>query len=210
MEHPDKKYTSERNAQILISLLKKNDIRKVIISPGTTNVCFAGSLLNDPFFEIYSAVDERSAAYMACGMAAESGEPIVLSCTGATSSRNYMPALTEAYYRKLPLVAVTSSQRNIRIGHGIDQVTDRTLLPRDVVLMSVQLPLVFDEEMAWSCMINANKALLELKHRGGGPVHINIETNYSSDFSVKILPDVKQVYRHSNIADFPNNTSLKI
>ncbi|MCS3133314.1 hypothetical protein NXW30_12495 [Phocaeicola vulgatus] len=40
---------------------------------------------------MYSCVDERSAAYMACGIAAESGEPIVVTCTEATASRNYLP-----------------------------------------------------------------------------------------------------------------------
>lgn len=46
--------------------------------------------MQDSWFEMYSSVDERSAAYMACGMAAESGEVVVLSCTGATASRNYV------------------------------------------------------------------------------------------------------------------------
>lgn len=196
-------YTTERNAQILIALLKKNQIKKVIISPGTSNVCFAGSLINDPFFEKYSAVDERSAAYMACGLSAESGEPVILSCTGATSSRNYLPALTEAYYRKLPILAVTSSQRSIRIGHNIDQVTDRTLLPRDAAKLSVQMPCVYDKEMEWACMIAANKAILELDRNGGGPVHINLETAYSSNFSVKDLPETRQILRITSKDSFP-------
>ena len=51
--------------------------------------------MQDSWFEMYSSVDERSAAYMACGMAAESGEVVVLSCTGATASRNYVSGLTE-------------------------------------------------------------------------------------------------------------------
>ena len=85
-----KYYTVERNVQIVIALLKANGIKRVIASPGTTNMTFVGSIQQDPFFEIYSSVDERSAAYLACGMAAETGEPVVLSCTGATASRNYM------------------------------------------------------------------------------------------------------------------------
>ena len=99
--HPsDKHYTSEKHTQILIALLKAHGIRKIVASPGATNVCFVGSLQSDPYFEIYSSVDERSAAYIACGLAKESGEPVVLSCTGATASRNYPAGLTEAYYRE--------------------------------------------------------------------------------------------------------------
>ena len=67
--------TDERNAQILIQILKANGIKRVIASPGTTNACFVSSMQNDPYFEIYSAPEERSGAYMACGMAAECGEP---------------------------------------------------------------------------------------------------------------------------------------
>ena len=113
-------YSEERNVQIVISLLKSHGIRKVIASPGTTNMHLVGSLQNDSFFEMYSCVDERSAAYMACGMAEESGEPVVLSCTGATASRNYMPGLTEAFYRKLPVLAITSHRGDHAIGHLFD------------------------------------------------------------------------------------------
>ena len=139
-----KYYTNERNVQIVLSLLKAHGIRKVIASPGTTNMTFVGSIQNDPFFEIYSVVDERSAAYMACGMAAESGEPVVLSCTGATASRNYYSGLTEAFYRKLPVLAVTSHQGTDRIGHLIAQNIDRRQLPRDLVKLSVDIPSVHD------------------------------------------------------------------
>lgn len=54
----NKYYSSERNVQILLALLKRNGIKKVIVSPGGTNICFVGSIQNDPFFEIYSSVDE--------------------------------------------------------------------------------------------------------------------------------------------------------
>lgn len=195
-------YTDERNAQIVISLLKAHNIKKVIASPGTTNICLVASMMNDEWFEMYSAPDERSAGYIACGMAAESGEPVVISCTGATASRNYMPALTEAFYRKLPVVAITSSRRSYRIGHNYDQVTDRSQLPKDVARISVQVPLVYDEESEWADIIAVNKALLELNHHGGGPVHINLETNYSLNYQVKELPGARAIYRIMN-ADNP-------
>ena len=127
-----KYYSSERSVQMLISLLKQHDIKKCVLSPGTTNLTLVASLQHDPYCELYSSVDERSAAYIACGMAAESGEPVVLSCTGATASRNYLPGLTEAYYRKLPVLAVTSTQDEVRIGHLRPQVIDRNSLQNDI------------------------------------------------------------------------------
>lgn len=199
----DKHYSVEKNVQILLALLKANGIKRVIASPGSTNVCIVGSMQNDPYFEMYSCVDERSAAYMACGMARETGEPVVLSCTGATSSRNYMPALTEAYYSKLSLIVVTSSQLNERIGHLITQVTDRRTMPADVVKMSVQVPVVKLDDELWNCQMQVNKALTECRRQGGGPVHINLETNYSRHFSVKELPSVPVIKRVEVDDEFP-------
>lgn len=204
-----KGYTDERNAQIIISLMKEHGIKKVVASPGATNICFVASVQYDSYFEVYSAPDERSAAYIACGMAAESGEIVALSCTGATSSRNYMPALTEAYYRKLPILVITSSRKSYRIGHNHDQVTDRRLLPRDVAKMSVQMPLVYDYESEWYCVVQANKAILELNHHGKGPVHINLETNYSKVYVKQEIPTARKINRILPNDKFPDITKFK-
>ena len=203
-------YTDERNAQIVLSLLKEHGVKKVIVSPGTTNLALVGSMQHDPYFELYSAADERSAAYIACGLAAESGEPVALSCTGATASRNYFPGLTEAFYRNLPILAITSSKSNFQIGHNMDQVTDRTLLPRDIAKISVQMPFVVDRETEWGCIIAANKALLELRHNGGGPAHINLETRYSTNFSIKELPQTRAIFRVGYEDKFPQINAKKI
>lgn len=131
-------YTDEVNVQTLIALMKHHGVRRVVASPGTTNITFVASIQQDPFFKVYSSVDERSAAYIACGMAAETGESVALSCTGATASRNYLSGLTEAYYRKLPVLAVTATQHLGRIGHMVPQVIDRTSKLNDACRMSVQ------------------------------------------------------------------------
>ena len=131
-------YTDEINTLVLVSLLKEHNIRKIIASPGTTNISFVGSVQIDPYFEVYSAVDERSAGFMACGLAEESGEPVVLTCTGATASRNYIPGLTEAYYRHLPVLAVTSTQHTGRVGNYVAQVIDRSQQFSDMVKKTIQ------------------------------------------------------------------------
>ena len=198
-----KYYSSERSLQMLIYLLKKHGIRKCVLSPGATNITFVWSLQQDSWFECYSSVDERSAAYIACGLAAESGEPVVLSCTGATASRNYLPGLTEAYYRKLPILAVTSTQIVSRIGHYIPQVIDRRSIQNDVALLSEYIPVTKDDTEEWSNTVKINRALLELRHRGGGPVHLNVETTYSRDFSVKELPQAQVIRRVMPQEAFP-------
>lgn len=196
-------YTDEKNVLILIALLKEFGIKRVIASPGSTNVTFVGSLQYDPYFEMYSCVDERSAAYMACGLAAETQEPVVLSCTGATASRNYFPALTEAYYRNLPVLAVTSTQEESRIGNLMTQVIDRSCQPKDIVRASVHLQTIKDDDDKWDVIVKANKALTELSHYGGGPVHINLTTRYSNKFTVKELPHVRKISRIMTYDKFP-------
>lgn len=197
-------YTVEKHTQVLIALLKAHKIRKVVASPGTTNLCFVGSIQSDPYFEMYSSVDERSAAFIACGMAAASGEPVVLTCTGSTASRNYIPGLTEAFYRKLPVLAITASQHFGRVGQYVAQVIDRSSPLADMVLESVQVDCVNTEEDEWACELNINKALLALRKNGGGPAHINLRTTYNQDFSVQTLPDVKNITYVSDLKHMPS------
>lgn len=203
-------YSDEKNVQILVSLLKQHGVRRIVASPGSTNVTFVGSVQQDSFFEIYSCVDERSAAYMACGLASESQEPVALSCTGATASRNYFSALTEAYYRKLPIVAITSTQDQSRIGHLNTQAIDRSFQPNDVVKMSVYLQNVKDADDEWDCMIKANRALLEMKHHGTGPVHINLATKYCPTFGTKILLKANMINRYTAEDELPELPHGKI
>lgn len=207
-------YTDERNVQIVIALLKAHGIHRVIASPGTTNMTFVVSIENDPWFQIWSSVDERSAAYLACGMAAETGEPVVISCTGATASRNYMPGLTEAYYRKLPVLAITSTRGNHKVGHLIDQQIDRRNIPNDIAMESVTIPMVKDQEDERFCEIEANKAILALSLNGGGPAHINMYTRYSHNFNVKEIPQVNAIFRHTifdkDLPEIPQNGRVVI
>lgn len=203
-------YTREKNVQMLIFLMKKHGIKKVIASPGTTNITFVASIQQDSFFEIYSVADERSAAYMACGLAAESGEAVALTCTGATASRNYVPGLTEAFYRKLPVLAITSTQFTGLVGQLCPQVIDRAVIQNDIAVMSVDIPMIRSEEEEWNCNIKLNAAMLALHHRGGGPVHINLSTDYCRKFDVKELPNFRVINRVTYSDTFPEIPSGNI
>lgn len=195
--------TAERNIQIVLKLLKEHGIKRVIASPGATDVSIVASMQHDPWFEMYSCLDERSAAYMACGMAAETGEPVVITCTGATSSRNYLPALTEAYYRQLPVLAITCCRSNANVGHYVDQVTDRSNPPHDTVNISVYAQTIHCPEDEWDVMIKVNKAILGLSYNGGGPCHINLATVYEKDFSVKEIAPVRVINRYTPTDKLP-------
>lgn len=203
-------YTSESGVLQLIALMKAHNVKKIIASPGNTNITFVGSVMSDPFFEIYSCVDERSAAYMACGLAEETGEPVALSCTGATAARNYPSGLTEAFYRKLPVLAITSSQHFGRVGQLYPQVTDRTTQFNDIVTLSVQIPYPSSKDDFWSNNVKINNALLQLRRHGGSPVHINLQTTYSRDFTVTTLPTERVIRRFTLSDALPQLNAKKI
>lgn len=200
-------YTDDRNTQILLSLLKQHGIKKAIVSPGTTNIALVASMQYDPWFEVYSSVDERSAAYMACGMAEASGEPVIISCTGATASRNYFPGLTEAYYRKLPVLAITGSHGEDIIGHLHAQSLDRIQAPKDTVIFSTCVKV---SDTTWKATIEANKAILELTRHGGGPVHIDLESAAYGSFTTEELPLARKINRFTTGSLLPAIDGRKV
>lgn len=205
-----KLYSAEQQIQIVVALLKEYGISRVIASPGTTNLTFVASLQHDSFFKVYSAPEERSAAYMAVGMAEESGEPVVITCTGATASRNYYPAMTEAFYRKIPILAITATQPKGIVGQYVPQVIDRSSIPNDTANYSVHIPIIKDRADYDFAVLKTNEALHYLKKNGGGPVHINLETSYNKDFSVKCLPEIKKIAYYRPFDQLPSLPEGKV
>ena len=207
-------YSDEKNVQITLALLKAHGIRRIIANPGSSNFSFVGSIQSDPYFEVYSAVDERHAAYMACGIADETGEPVVLNCTGATSSREYMPGLTEAFYRKLPVLVITSSQVNSHLGQLWAQMTDRLHPPSDTVRLTVDCPVVRTRDDERICSRYVNEAILELSRYGGGPSHINLQICHCTTFNTTELPVVQKIERimpcDDNWPALPDNAKIAI
>lgn len=196
-------YTNEKNLQIIIALLKAHGLRKVITSPGTTNHTLVASMQNDSWFEMFSSVDERSAAYMACGLSAECGEPVVITCTEATASRNYLPGLTEAFYRKLPILAIATTHGRRLAGQHIAQVLDHSVLPNDVAKKNIYIPVCQSDQDAKYIELKVNEAILELSHHGGGPVYLNVETLATRDYSCKQLPNVRKIQRYVYCDNLP-------
>ncbi len=201
--------TKDRATQIVLSLLKAHGIHKAVVSPGTTNIALVASMQYDSWFEVYSSIDERSAAYMACGMAMENNEPVILSCTEATASRNYYPALTEAFYRKLPILIITGTHGDRLTGHLHAQSLNRSLLPVDVVRKSISVNRIKDAEDEWVSIVDINMAILELKRHGGGPVHINLQEATNCGFTSTDLPKIRKIERVSYGDNFPKIEDFK-
>lgn len=196
-------FSANHNQRILQALLVEHGVKKFVISPGGTNPAMVMSLQMDDRFELYSCVDERSAAYMACGLSEASGEPVGICCTGATASRNYMSALTEAFYKKIPIVVITCSRPNHNIGHLFPQVTNRSVYPADILVDGEQLQVIKDDSDVKDVEFKVNKGLLALTRNGGGPVHFNVEISTQS-CNFESLPSVNVIRRVGYESNFPN------
>lgn len=197
-------YSKNLNLRFLIALLKAHGIKRIVISPDNTEMKLVAGLWRDEGFEIYLSVDGRSAAYMACGIATESGEPIVITCAEAISSRDYFPGLTEGYYRKLPILVVTGEYCYYQVGYLKHQTIDRSISPKDVFVHKEQLPIIRDQVDEKESQLRINRAILALTRHGGGPVHIDIPHCYNDyDFSIKELPPVQCIKRYSYRESLP-------
>lgn len=197
-------YTHNLSVQILVDLMIKHGIKKVITSPGGTDLEIIAALQYSAQFEIYSSIDERSAAYMAIGISEENNEPVAVVCTESTASRNFFPGLTEAYYRKLPIIAITGVHRYYQIGSLSPQVIDRSISPNDIIVFKAQLPIIKDKEDIKQTELLVNKALLAIKSSNPGPVHIDLPCcNDNYDFSCKELYNARRIDRYEIDNEFP-------
>lgn len=189
-------YTELKSYQIIIALLKEYGIRHCVLSAGARNVPFVHSVEEDPYFKCYSVVDERSAGYFALGLAQQTGEPVVISCTSSTAACNYWPPVAEAFYQNVPLVVLTSDRDPALLGQREDQMIDQAGMYDRHVRKSVNLPIVKNADDFAFCQRLVNEALLELDHGAGGPVHINVPMKwYSTSFNVAELPAVTRIER---------------
>lgn len=189
-------YTELKAYQIIISLLKQRGISHCVLSAGSRNVPFVHSIEEDPFFDCYSVVDERSAGYFALGLSQELNEPVVVSCTSSTATCNYWPPVAEAFYQGVPLVVLTSDRNPSMVGQLEDQCIDQAGMFDRHVRKSVNLPVIKDADDEWFCTRLVNEALLELDHHGEGPVHINVPMkSYNNSFNVHVLPEARLIER---------------
>jgi 2-succinyl-5-enolpyruvyl-6-hydroxy-3-cyclohexene-1-carboxylate synthase len=191
-------YTIQENVRIVVSLLKEYNIKYIVINPGGTNIPVAQAVQDDPFFHCYSVVDERSAMYFAIGLHLQTGEVIATSCTSAQATRNYIPGLTEAFYKHVPIIAITTSKLERYSYQQYMQAPDQTSLPVDSVKKSYDLPPVTNEDTRAQCCKLAKEGILESMHGNPGPVQINLRISdaQQSKFEDISLPKIPVVRRY--------------
>lgn len=115
------KYSNIPLAQLTIAACKFFGIRRVVISPGSRNAPLSLSFLADPYFECFSIVDERAAAFFGLGMAQQDQKPVALVCTSGSALLNYYPAISEAYFSQISLVVISADRPSYLIDKGYGQ-----------------------------------------------------------------------------------------
>ncbi len=166
-------YTNIKQVQIIVSLLKQYDVRHFVISPGTRHVPLVHAVEIDSFFTCYSVVDERSAGFVALGLAESIDAPVCVVCTSATASCNYLPAMQEAFERHIPLIALTSDRARYQRFHGENQCINQVDMYKPFCKYAVDLPLVKNDEDYWYCNRCVNEALIYQNRNWKGPIQIN-------------------------------------
>ena len=195
-------YSSLKNIQIIVTLLKKYNVRHIVISAGTRHTPLVCSVEQDSFFKTYSIVDERSASFFAIGLIEKLHEPVAVVCTSGTAAANYVSAANEAYYQQLPLLLLTADRNHYYMFQQEEQMIPQEGLYSQVCKKVVTIGHVRDEKDFWYYSRLCNEALLELTQGELGPVHINfiVENDYPIiqgivKFEEKELPDIHRIER---------------
>lgn len=188
-----KQYTTKRSVQILAHLLEQYGIHHIVISPGSRNAPVAIHFTEIEAFNAYSIIDERSAGFVALGMAQSLQTPVALSCTSGSAAANYYPAVVEAFYQNTPLLLLTADRpadfTDIFDGQTIRQYQ----LYQQHAYGSFQL-LDDHEPDADAKNFETVKKAIETCLEQQGPVHINIpldEPLYQLVLELPVFPKVE-------------------
>ena len=150
-------------------------IRHVVISPGSRSAALTLAFSRHDGFKKHVVMDERSAGFIALGMAQQLEVPVVLICTSGSAAYNYAPAVTEAFFQQIPLLILTAD----RPYEWIHQLDGQTIYQSEIygkhVKKSFTLPSDYThKDAAWMINRSVNEAVILTQSKPFGPVHINI------------------------------------
>jgi 2-succinyl-5-enolpyruvyl-6-hydroxy-3-cyclohexene-1-carboxylate synthase len=167
----------KRNQHIadLGPLLAGHGIRHVVICPGNRNAPLIQLFTGNPSFHCHSIVDERSAGYLALGMARQLQQPVGVVTTSGTAVLNLAPAVAEAHYQHIPLIVFTADRPLEPIPQCNNQVIDQTEPFAGNSKGFYHLPQAISGEDGLQEMLRRVEALVrEACTAPGGPVHCNV------------------------------------
>jgi len=149
-------------------------VKHVIICPGSRSAPLVYAFADDKNFCCYSVIDERSAAFIALGMAQQIKQPVVLICTSGSALLNFFPAIAEAYYQKIPLIVLTAD----RPPEFLNQQDGQMIMQKNIygthVHYSDELPCYTIGKENFKKTSEIIFTAFQISKRKLGPVHINV------------------------------------
>lgn len=185
----DKEYIGQ-----LAEIMVRKGVSHVVVSPGSRNAPVIIIFSRNGKLNLTSIADERSAGFVALGMAQQLGRPVALVCTSGSAAVNYGPAISEAYYQKIPLLVITADRPAAWIDQGDGQTIRQDKLFSNYIRKSYNLTEnVTNPESEWFFSRMVNEAIDRCRFPVPGPVHLNLpvsEPLYKLD-NVEASPDVR-------------------
>jgi len=168
-------------ATVVVDELVRLGVREAVLCPGSRSAAFAYVLQEadrTSRLRLHVRVDERSAGFLALGLAKLTRQPVPVFTTSGTAVANLHPAVLEASHAAVPLIIVSADRPPELQGTGANQTTDQSHLFGTAVRMFHQLgvPEVREgQNAAWrSVMGRLHAAAVGARGQDAGPVHLNV------------------------------------
>ncbi|MDE7154261.1 MAG: 2-succinyl-5-enolpyruvyl-6-hydroxy-3-cyclohexene-1-carboxylic-acid synthase [Muribaculaceae bacterium] len=200
--------TDKWQCREVINLLVAYGVKRVVLSPGTRNTPLIMAAVRHPGLQTYSVIDERSAGFIACGMCRQSGSPVAVICTSGSAALNLTPAISEAYYSHLPVIAVTADRPAEWIDRDDSQTIRQPRLMQDITVAQTSVTChCGSQDVRDAIRRDLNVTLAKAVECQHGPAHINVEIDEPISAEVD-LTDVEALSCRKINFHFNNSLSL--
>lgn len=159
----------------IASVCAGHGIRTAVISPGSRSAPLTLAFNAHPSIDVKVIGDERSAGFIALGIAQQEQKPVVLVCTSGSAVLNYAPAIAEAYYQEIPLIVISADRPPEWVNQYDGQTIQQSNILGKHVKVSFDFPVDANHPDAfWHANRMVNEALINSVTTPQGPVHINV------------------------------------
>lgn len=167
-------FRGEKNTPVIAAICKAHNLEDVIICPGSRSAPLTLAFVRNSHFRCKTVIDERTAGYVALGIAQQKKKPVIIVCTSGTAALNLSSAIAEAYYQQVPLLVLTADRPEA----WIDQLDGQAIRQQRIYDAFVHRSWHLSGELyhpddLWHTQRIINEAILLSKAKQG-PVHINI------------------------------------